>query len=110
MEGFVRGDVVVVPFPFSNLSSAKRRPALVLTNHIGEDMMLCQITSQSILNDLAVEIGLNDIKNGTLSSISNARPDKLFTADKSIILYKVGELKDEKIEAVINTIIKLLTE
>lgn len=45
MAGFVKGDVVVVPFPFSDLSQSKRRPALVIANLQGNDLILCQITS-----------------------------------------------------------------
>ena len=46
MAKFVNGDVVVFPFPFSNLSQAKRRPALVVVDLEGDDIILCQITSQ----------------------------------------------------------------
>jgi len=48
MARFVKGDVVVIPFPISDLSQAKRRPALVLTNLEGDDLILCQITSQQV--------------------------------------------------------------
>ena len=47
MEQFVKGDVVVLPFPFSDLSSSKKRPALVVANLVGDDIILCQITSES---------------------------------------------------------------
>ena len=47
MERFVKGDVVVVPFPFSDLTAAKRRPALVITAFPGDDVILCQITSRA---------------------------------------------------------------
>jgi hypothetical protein len=40
MAGFVKGEVVVIPFPFSDLSAAKRRPALVLADLPGDDIML----------------------------------------------------------------------
>jgi len=43
LEKFVKGDVVVVPFPFSDLTEAKRRPALVLAELDGDDRILCQI-------------------------------------------------------------------
>jgi mRNA interferase MazF len=46
MEKFVKGDIVVIPFPFSDLSGSKKRPALVLANLQGDDIILCQITSR----------------------------------------------------------------
>ncbi len=48
MAGFVKGDVIVVPSPFSDLTQANRRPALVISVLQGDDLILCQITSQSI--------------------------------------------------------------
>ncbi len=48
MATFVKGDVVIVPFPFSDLSQAKRRPALVVAKLTGDDLILCQITSQAV--------------------------------------------------------------
>lgn len=48
MERLIKGDVVVVPFPFSDLSTVKRRPALVVAAPGGDDVILCQITSQQI--------------------------------------------------------------
>ena len=54
MAGFIKGDVVVVPFPFSDLTQAKRRPALVISKLEGDDLILCQITSQSIEDTYAM--------------------------------------------------------
>ncbi|WP_235335003.1 MULTISPECIES: type II toxin-antitoxin system PemK/MazF family toxin [Aphanizomenon] len=48
MEEFIKGDVVIVPFPFSDLTQTKRRPALVIATLQGNDLILCQITSQSV--------------------------------------------------------------
>ena len=48
MARFIKGDVVIVPFPFSDLTQSKRRPALVISNLKGNDIILCQITSQNI--------------------------------------------------------------
>jgi len=56
MEKFVKGDIVVIPFPFSDLSGAKKRPALVLVNLKGDDIILCQITSQQVNDDYAIPI------------------------------------------------------
>ena len=49
MAKFVKGDIVVVPFPFSDLTNSKRRPALVITELTGDDVILCQITSKNIV-------------------------------------------------------------
>ena len=46
MERFVKGDDIVIPFPFTDLSGTKRRPALVLADLPGDEIILCQITSQ----------------------------------------------------------------
>jgi hypothetical protein len=57
---FVKGEVVVVPFPFSDLSGAKRRPALVVAALTGDDVILCQITSQSVADQYAIPISRSD--------------------------------------------------
>ena len=54
MGRFIKGDIVVLPFPFSDLSSSKRRPALVLVSGKGDDIVLCQITSKNVRDDKAV--------------------------------------------------------
>jgi len=110
MGKFIKGDIVIVPFPFSDLSSSKRRPALVLADLNGNDLILCQITSQAVLDELAVTIAFSDIENGTLNVVSNARPNKLFTADESIILYQVGSLNKNKLNEIINIIVDIFTK
>jgi mRNA interferase MazF len=62
---FVKGDVVVVPFPFSDLTQAKRRPALVISTLEGDDVILCQITSQYIKDNYAVWLTDDDFQTGT---------------------------------------------
>lgn len=110
MGRFIKGDVVVVPFPFSDLSQSKKRPALVLADLDGDDIILSQITSQSIYDSHAVKILENDFDDGTLNKSSNIRPNKIFTADENIILYKLAHLKEEKIKEVTNKIISIFTE
>ncbi len=110
MARFVKGDVVVVPFPFSDLTRAKRRPALVIVELEGDDIILCQITSQQIKDRYAVPIKENDFKTGTLRQKSNARPNRIFTADRHIILYRVAHLKPDKISEVIERIVDILRQ
>ena len=108
MARFVKGDVVVVPFPFSDLSQAKRRPALAVAELDGDDLVLCQITSQAVRDWYAVILGDQDFESGGLRQVSNVRPNRLFTADARIILYSVGRLKPETLQAVVAKIIEIL--
>ncbi len=80
MARFVKGDVVVVPFPFSDLTRAKRRPALVVAEMERDDLILCQITSQRIRDRYAIPIDDKDFQTGSLKQRSNGRPNRLFTA------------------------------
>lgn len=104
MEGLIEGDIVVVPFPFSDLSSSKRRPAVVIAK-VQNDLILCQITSRLKDEGSNIILKIEDIEDGTLRAESVIRPDKIFTADKEIILYRVGTLKKKKLEGVKNKLI-----
>lgn len=88
MGKFVKGDVIVAPFPFSDLSANKKRPALVVASLTGDDVILCQITSKTIDDSDAIPLAKTDFKSGSLHQDSNIRPNCLFTADSNIILYR----------------------
>ncbi len=107
MGEFVKGDVVVVPFPFSDLSSNKRRPALVVADIQGDDVIMCQITSRSVADSYAINLASGDFKEGKLSKSSNIRPNRLFTGDSKIILYRAGRLKAEKLDEVTDKIVEI---
>lgn len=107
---YLKGDVVVVPFPFSDLSNSKRRPALVAADLKGEDLILCQITSRSCRDDYSVFLGKDDFEQGSLRIKSSIRPNKIFTADKSIILYKAGSLRPEKIKEVEDELVGIFSD
>lgn len=78
MEKFIKGNVVVIPFPFSDLSGAKLRPALVIANMDGDDILLCQITSKQKEDKYAVEISKQDFVIGNLPLSSFIRCAKVF--------------------------------
>jgi len=87
------GAVVLLPFPFSDLSQTKLRPALVLA-HVGRsDWILCQITSNPYGDADAIELRDDSFQTGSLRVVSYARPGKLFTANESLIVAQVGVLK-----------------
>ena len=101
MAKFIRGDIVVGPFPFSDLTQAKRRPALIIAVLEGNDYIFCQITSKDIRDKYSVPIEDSDFDDGSLKQNSNVRPNRIFTADKNIILYRIGHLRPEKTDQII---------
>lgn len=109
MERFVKGDIVVIPFPFSDLSGSKKRPALVLADLQGDDIILCQITSQQTNDKYAIAIKDSDFKTGQLNAPSNIRPNRIFTADKNIIIKKAASLNETAVNAVIQEIFNILS-
>ena len=108
MATFVKGDIVILPFPFSDLSDSKRRPALVLADLPGDDIILCQITSQFSKDSSAIFLTGNDFTFGTLKTDSYIRPNRLFTADKEIIAYKAGTISKAKYLEVFNSLMNLI--
>ena len=74
----------------------------------GDDVILCQITSRAVADQYAIAIGMDDFSTGSLNQVSNVRPNRLFTADRQIILYKVGQLTAQKFDEVIAKIIEIL--
>ena len=110
MERFVKGDVVVIPFPFSDLTGSKRRPALVLTDLRGDDIMICQITSQPSEDIFAQVLRPEDFVSGSLPAVSYIRPLRVFTADKHIVFRKIGQITTERINKVIDAIIFTLKQ
>lgn len=109
MEKFVRGSIVILPFPFSDLSNSKRRPALVIGTPDGEDIILCQITSKKVRDHYALTLSPGDLSDGALNAVSNVRPNRIFTADRKIILYQLGKLKPKKLKEVVECIIDIVS-
>ncbi len=88
----VVGSIALITFPFSNLKGQKIRPALVLANVEFDNLILCQITSKPYTSKIAISIRPEDFDKGSLPVVSFVRPDKLFTADATIIKDVIGEL------------------
>jgi len=111
METLVRGDVVVLLFPFSDLSLSRKRPAVVVANLTGDDLILAQITTASARSDkYAIPLEIIDFQTGRLTVSSLLRPNKLFTADISIISSKIGTLKEKKIKEIQDSLVNIFTK
>jgi mRNA interferase MazF len=110
MKNYYKGDIVVIEFPFSNLSESKRRPVLVLKNPKGEDVIVVQITGSSYEKNSEILLIIDDFKQGNLNRNSYIRIDKIASIEKSLIKYKVGSLKQEKFNYILEKIISFLKD
>ena len=108
MERLVRGDVVVLNFPFSNLLQVKRRPALIIKIPKGEDMIVNQITGKSQESSVEIPINKKDFKEGGLKIDSYIRLDKIFSVEKSLIKYKIGSLNNKKFNEILERVCDFL--
>ncbi len=102
------GSVVVVPFPFSDLSKTKMRPALVLANADRGDWILCQITSNPYGDVHAIELNNARFASGSLRITSYARPGKLFTANDSLIVGQVGGLTSDALKQIVDAVVGII--
>ncbi len=100
--------IVVVPFPFSDLTSTKRRPAIVMSDTGYGDWLLCQITSTPYADSEALRLTNADLKKGTLNHVSYVRPMKLFTASEGLIVKRVAILNDKTFKVVLTMTIEAL--
>lgn len=110
MGAFTVGEIVLVKFPFSDLTGFKLRPALIIISEKNSDLILCQITSKEYSDPNAIRIKPSDCLNGSLEMISFARPLKLFTANESIIEKKICNTEKIILDSLYNKLIELINK
>ena len=102
------GIVVLVRFPFSDLSSSKLRPAVVLAHAGGVDWVLCQVTSNPYGDRAAVPLGPSSFDEGGLGRESFVRPGKLFTASEVIVVRRAGTLTGAAHRKIVESVVSVL--
>lgn len=100
--------IALLPFPFSDLSRAKLRPAVVLANAGRGDWILCQITSNPYGDPLALRLREDSFQTGSLRVTSYVRPAKLFTANQELIVARAGVLTPVAFDTVLDAVIRVL--
>ncbi len=109
MGRFIKGDVVVIPFPFSDLSDTKPRPALVLAAPEDDEIIVCQITSQTTRPGYTIAITNGDFVIGGLNKdICYARPNHIFMFDPKIVTRLAGKISPEKLNEIIQITIEII--
>ncbi len=108
---FEQGGILIVPFPFSDLSGIKQRPVLVLSNNKynekSRDIITCGITSN--LQDLGHSIVIDKVslEHGTIPAKSMVKVDKIFALEKSIVRKNIAKIKPEVFSKVKSELLKL---
>jgi len=108
---YKRGEIVLVPVPFSDLSSTKKRPVLVVSNtlhnYVSRDMIVVAITSNLQQNGIVIEA--EDLNIGKLPRTSIIRCEKIYTLEQNIVLKKFGVISEKVLDEVVSEINKLIT-
>ncbi len=102
------GAVVLIPFPFSDLSGAKKRPALVLADVGRGDWVCAQITSNPYGDPAAVTLTEGDCVGESLARTSYIRPGKLFTAHESLFVRVAASAREAVLARVRHVVIALV--
>jgi mRNA interferase MazF len=102
------GQVVTVPFPYSDLSGQKLRPVLLVASAGYNDWVICQITSNPYADALAIPLTASSFLSAGLRHTSYARPSKLFTANESLITAQIGVLKDAVLQQIRENVITVI--
>jgi mRNA interferase MazF len=109
---YKRGEIVLLPVPFSDLSSVKRRPVLVISNTshncTNSDMIVVAITSNMQQNGIVIET--KDLLAGELPKKSLIRCDKIYTLEQCIVIKQIGIVSESVLKKVISDINMLITE
>ena len=107
-----RGEIVLIPVPFSDLSCTKKRPVLVISktihNSASPDIIVVAITSNLIQNGIVIE--QDDLTVGVLPKKSIIRCDKIYTLEQSIVVKRFGVISDDVLLKVANEIHNLIVE
>jgi mRNA interferase MazF len=106
-----RGDIVLVPFPFTDFTGQKRRPALVVSpdGFDPEDLVLCAITSRIPGRPLRWDVSLQaqDLMDGVLPRLSVVKVGKLFTMHQALIVGRFGRIRPQKLADILHALQRL---
>lgn len=107
-------DLLLVPVPFSDLTSRKIRPVVVLTNdrynREGPDVLVAGITSNVLARPFIVPLDTPQLEEGGMKRSSVVRADKVFSIDQAIVLRRFGRINGDTFDKVRRAIVNLLAE
>ncbi|HRJ42450.1 MAG: type II toxin-antitoxin system PemK/MazF family toxin [Caldilineaceae bacterium] len=109
-----QGEIVLIPVPFTDLSSHKRRPVIVISNDVYNrqtaDVVVVAMTSNPTPTDYSFTITSSDLVRGSLNRPSKVRVDKIYTLSQSIIIKPFGQVDRTVLARISQTFQKLIAK
>ncbi|MGB0388979.1 MAG: type II toxin-antitoxin system PemK/MazF family toxin [Ardenticatenaceae bacterium] len=109
-----QGDIILIPIPFSDLSSQKRRPVIVISNNQynrkTSDIVVVAMTSNPAPVTYGFPITSSDLSRGKLKRPSKVRVDKVYTLSQSIVVKSFGQVNSNVLERIRNLMQKLMAK
>jgi mRNA interferase MazF len=107
-----QGELVLIPVPFTDLSSQKRRPVILISNtnynRISRDVLVVAVTSNLTALPHSLLLANEDLSSGTLNRPSMIRADKIYALEKTLIVKSFGIVKPEVVERICSEIQAIL--
>lgn len=101
-----QGDILLIPIPFTDLSSQKRRPVIVISNDIynrkTSDIVVVALTSNPATVAYSFTITSSDLERGKLNRPSKVRVDKIYTLSQTIVVATFGRVNSTVLDRIRN--------
>ena len=108
MTTYNKKDIILVPFPFSELTYAKKRPALILASIPTRNELICMMLTSTKKTDPVVDVAIDNLAGTGLPKPTVARTSRLFTLKSSIVNKRIGRINDIEYKTVIDKLMQLL--
>ncbi len=109
-----QGDILLIPIPFTDLSSQKRRPVIVVSNNSYNqkttDIVIVAMTSNPAPVEYGFTITSSDLDTGTLNRPGKVRVDKVYTLSQSIVVKAFGRVNESTLERIRQTLRDLVAK
>ncbi len=105
-------DIILISFPFSNLKESKVRPVIVMSNDSYnkkfKDFIAVPLTSNLKLRDHTILVTNKDLESGKLIVDSQAKIDKIFSIEKSLVRKRIGKITRETHQHIKEMFLKII--
>ncbi|MCH8290667.1 type II toxin-antitoxin system PemK/MazF family toxin [Candidatus Poribacteria bacterium] len=109
-----QGDIVLIPIPFTDLSSQRRRPVIIISNDTYNrktmDIVVVAMTSNPTVVDYSFTITSSDLEQGKLNRPGKVRVDKIYTLSQSIVVRTFGRVNSKVLHRIRNMLQDLTGE